>query len=96
MLVAALEAGLDLASGLHIRLDSIPAIAQAARIWRSFMTSALPRLKVSDIPGGQPLIDTPASGDPIGDLLEGASSTPAPPAPPASQPANKGPAPEFF
>lgn len=30
-LVAAMEAGLDIVSGLHVRLDSIPALAEAAR-----------------------------------------------------------------
>ena len=63
-----------------------------ARIWRSFMTGALPRLRVSTIPGGDPVPQAPASGDPIGDLLEGASS-----APPAAQaPAAPGKGPEFF
>jgi penicillin-binding protein 1A len=67
-----------------------------ARIWRSFMTSALPRLRVSAIPDGGPAPAPAVSGDPIGDLLEGASSTPAPSAPTVSQPANTGKGPEFF
>jgi penicillin-binding protein 1A len=69
-----------------------------ARIWRSFMSGALPRLRVSTIPGGEPAApQAPASGDPIGDLLEGGSSTPGPPSPPTAQgPANPGRGPEFF
>jgi penicillin-binding protein 1A len=62
-----------------------------ARIWKAFMTSALPRLKVSAIPGGEP-VPVPASGDPIGDLLEGAASG----APPAAAPAGNGKPPEFY
>ena len=69
-----------------------------ARIWRTFMTSALPRLQVSTIPGGVPS-ETPPASDLIGDILQTPSSNPelpAPPAAPPAQPANKAPAPEFF
>ncbi len=69
-----------------------------ARIWRTFMTSALPRLQVSTIPGGIPS-ETPPASDLIGDILQTPSSNPelpAPPAAPPAQPANKAPAPEFF
>jgi penicillin-binding protein 1A len=67
-----------------------------ARIWRSFMTGALPRLRVSAIPGGEPAPQAPPSSDAIGDLL-GASSTPGlPPPPPQAVPANTGKGPEFF
>jgi penicillin-binding protein 1A len=69
-----------------------------ARVWRIFMTSALPRLRVSAIPGGIPSAEAPASGDPIGDLLLAPSSNPEPPAAPsqAAAPAGKGATPEFF
>jgi len=72
-----------------------------ARVWRTFMTGALPRLRVTAIPGGPPEPEPPAaSGDPIGDLIEGASSNPeapAPPAPPQGAPANNNAkTPEFF
>jgi penicillin-binding protein 1A len=73
-----------------------------ARIWRTFMTSALPRLKVSTIPGGEPVAEAPAS-DAIGDLLGAPSTNPelpagAPPPPPAqgAQAPSKDKAPEFF
>jgi penicillin-binding protein 1A len=62
-----------------------------ARIWKTFMTGALPRLKVSTIPGGDP-IPVPASGDPIGDILDGANSSLAP----AAAPAANGKPPEFY
>jgi penicillin-binding protein 1A len=65
-----------------------------ARIWRSFMSGALPRLRVSTIPGGDPVPQAPASGDPIGELLEGASSAPAQPT--AQTPTAPGKGPEFF
>jgi penicillin-binding protein 1A len=72
-----------------------------ARAWRAFMVGALPRLRVSAIPGGVPTPAPPASGDPIGDLLLAPSSNPelpAAPAPPAqaATPAGKGATPEFF
>jgi penicillin-binding protein 1A len=72
-----------------------------ARVWRTFMTGALPKLKVSAIPGGAPSSE-PASSDLIGDLLMAPSGNPelpaAPPPPtaPPAQPANKQAAPEFF
>jgi penicillin-binding protein 1A len=66
-----------------------------ARIWKTFMSGALPRLHVSTIPGGEPAAEEPPASDAIGDLLEGgASSTSAPPA--AQPPANAVKAPEFF
>jgi penicillin-binding protein 1A len=68
-----------------------------ARIWKAFMTGALPRLKVTTIPGVEPPPqEPPATSDLIGDLLEKpASSNPeAPQPPPAQVPANK--TPEFF
>jgi penicillin-binding protein 1A len=64
-----------------------------ARIWKIFMSGALPRLQVSAIPGGEPAAPAQPESDAIGDLLEGgASSAPSPPAAPAnpSKPA------EFF
>ena len=75
-----------------------------ARVWRTFMANALPRLRVSTIPGGAPSVAAPASGDPIGDLLLAPSSNPELPAAPAAPaatgqaavPANKGVTPEFF
>jgi penicillin-binding protein 1A len=72
-----------------------------ARIWRAFMLSALPKLKVTNIPGGVPA-PQPASSDAIGDLLTAPSANPELPAPPGppqappAQPANKQAAPEFF
>lgn len=74
-----------------------------ARIWRTFMSQALPRLKVQAIPGGgaPPPTDLPASGeDAIGDLLQngGPPQTPDTPKPDATTaaPAQKKPGPEFF
>ncbi len=68
-----------------------------ARIWRSFMTGALPRLHVSNIPGGEPApLAAPSSGDPIGDLLEGGASSAPPPAPPGQTAPNTAKQPEFF
>jgi penicillin-binding protein 1A len=72
-----------------------------ARLWRTFMTSALPMLKVSAIPGGPPVPQAPAS-DAIGELLGAPSSNPELPAQPAQPekappPAQgKAPTPEFF
>ncbi|MGZ3313916.1 MAG: penicillin-binding transpeptidase domain-containing protein, partial [Caulobacteraceae bacterium] len=74
-----------------------------ARLWRTFMTSALPQLKVSAIPGGPPA-PAPPSSDAIGELLGAPSANPELPAPPPPQPPDKGPpqaqgkapAPEFF
>jgi penicillin-binding protein 1A len=59
-----------------------------AEIWRNFMAAALPRLKVTPIPGGVP--PPPEAPDPIGDLInptpEGpAAETPAGTAPPPGQ-----------
>ncbi|PHY17892.1 transglycosylase domain-containing protein [Caulobacter sp. BP25] len=59
-----------------------------AEIWRTFMAAALPRLKVTPIPGGVP--PPPEAPDPIGDLInpapEGqAAETPAGTAPPPGQ-----------
>jgi penicillin-binding protein 1A len=66
-----------------------------ARIWKTFMSGALPRLHVSTIPGGEPAAAEPPASDAIGDLLEGgASSAGAPPA--AQPPANAVKTPEFF
>jgi penicillin-binding protein 1A len=48
-----------------------------AAIWRSFMSAALPRLRVGAIPTGQPATQT---ADPIGDLLGNMIGTEAPPA----------------
>ncbi|HVY32814.1 MAG TPA: penicillin-binding protein 1A [Caulobacteraceae bacterium] len=74
-----------------------------ARIWKTFMSQALPRLKVQAIPGGgaPPPMDVPASGeDAIGDLLQngGPPQTPEPVKPDATpvQPAAKKAGPEFF
>jgi penicillin-binding protein 1A len=75
-----------------------------ARLWRTFMTGALPKLQVSAIPGGPPS-PQPPSGDVIGDLLGAPSSNPELPAPAAPAPPppdkapptqGKAPAPEFF
>ena len=74
-----------------------------ARIWKAFMTQALPRLKVQAIPGGgaPPPPDVPASGeDAIGDLLQNGGppqqpDTPKPDATP-SPAAPKKAGPEFF
>lgn len=59
-----------------------------AEIWRTFMAAALPRLKVTPIPGGVP--PPPEAPDPIGDLInpapEGpAAETPTGAAPPQGQ-----------
>jgi penicillin-binding protein 1A len=77
-----------------------------AHIWKTFMSQALPRLKVQPIPGGQApptTPETPASGqDAIGDLLQnGPPPQPQPDAPKPDaapvDPAQKKPAgPEFF
>jgi penicillin-binding protein 1A len=73
-----------------------------ARLWRTFMTSALPRLKVSTIPGGPPSPLPPAS-DLIGELLGAPSSNPELPAQPGQPEKAPPPAqgkqsvtPEFF
>jgi penicillin-binding protein 1A len=57
-----------------------------AEIWRSFMSAALPRLKSTPIPGGT--ITPEPTQDPIGDLLGGGETPPAPtdPAVPAPAP----------
>jgi penicillin-binding protein 1A len=46
-----------------------------AGIWKTFMSSALPRLKVQPIPGGA--APPPTQPDPIGDILSGGAATPA-------------------
>jgi penicillin-binding protein 1A len=74
-----------------------------ARLWRTFMISALPQLKVSAIPGGPPAPQPPSS-DAIGDLLAAPSANPELPAPPPPAPPEKAPPqaqgkappPEFF
>jgi penicillin-binding protein 1A len=73
-----------------------------ARLWRTFMTSALPKLKVSTIPGGPPSPLPPAS-DLIGELLGAPSSNPELPAQPGQPEKAPPPAqgkqsvtPEFF
>jgi penicillin-binding protein 1A len=53
----------------HVTGGSAP-----AELWRTFMASVLPRLKVQAIPGGQPAA-APLSDDPIGELLGGGSNT---------------------
>ena len=71
-----------------------------ARVWRTFMLSALPRLKVSAIPGGEP-VAAPAASDAIGDLLVAPPtnlelpSAPPPPGQGAQAPSKDKP-PEFF
>jgi penicillin-binding protein 1A len=69
-----------------------------ARIWRTFMTGALPRLSVSTIPGGEPVPQAAAvSGDAIGDILGGPSALPEPQTPPSAGTAPaKSSGPEFF
>lgn len=68
-----------------------------AAIWRAFMGAALPRLKVTQIPGGPMPLEEP-KGDLIGDLLNGSGgasggvpngtdAVPSPANPPASTPA---------
>jgi penicillin-binding protein 1A len=70
-----------------------------ARLWRTFMLSALPQLKVTAIPGA-PLPPAPPSSDAIGELLSAPSANPQLPAPPPPEKAppaqGKAPAPEFF
>jgi penicillin-binding protein 1A len=75
--------------------------AAPARIWKAFMSQALPRLKAEPIPGGAaPPPEPISSEDPIGDLLQqGAPDAPKPdPAKPATapEPAKKPGGPEFF
>ncbi len=71
-----------------------------ARMWRSFMSQALPRLKAQAIPGGDapPTDAPPASGeDPIQELLNNPPPEAVKPAPPAAtEPAKKPGGPEFF
>src|SRR5690606_10961376 len=61
-----------------------------ARVWRTFMSAALPHLKAQPIPGGEPV--APVS-DRIGDLLSGllggggGASEPPPQPVPAPEPA---------
>jgi len=50
-----------------------------ARIWRAFMTSALPRLRAQAIPGGA-AVPVETVPDPIGDILNGNTPREAPPA----------------
>jgi len=66
-----------------------------ARIWKDFMTAALPRLAAQDIPGGtiDPPPLTPAV-DPIGDLLDGVGGMiGSDPAPQPAAPTNPEPIP---
>ena len=66
-----------------------------ARIWKDFMTSALPRLNAQQIPGGtiDPPPLTPAA-DPIGDLLDGVGGMiGSDPAPQPAAPTNPEPIP---
>jgi penicillin-binding protein 1A len=83
-------------------MKSVTGGSYPARIWRTFMTGALPTLKVSTIPGGGPVPEPPSS-DLIGDLLAAPSTNPELPAGPRSpqttppQPAGKPQTtPEFF
>ena len=76
-------------------MRSVTGGSYPARVWRAFMLSALPKLKISAIPGGVP-VPPPPSSDLIGDLLQVPSSNPELPAPPAAAPAGKAPTPEFF
>jgi penicillin-binding protein 1A len=89
-------------------MRSVTGGSYPARLWRTFMASALTKLKVSAIPGGPPL-PQPPSGDVIGELLGVPSSNPelpAPTAPGQAQPGQpdkapppaqgKAPTPEFF
>lgn len=57
--------------------------AAPARIWRAFMTSALPRLRAQAIPGGA-AVPVEAPSDPIGDILNGNTPPEAPAAPAAA------------
>ena len=62
-----------------------------ARIWKDFMSSALPRLNAQPIPGGT--IDPPpveAPVDPIGDLLDGVGGMISPDPAPTPAPAPAG------
>jgi len=83
-------------------MRSVTGGSYPARVWRIFMTSALPRWKVTAIPGGAPNPEPPAS-DLIGDLLMAPSGNPELPAPPGSPQTAPPPAagkqqtsPEFF
>jgi penicillin-binding protein 1A len=77
-------------------MRSVTGGSYPARLWRAFMSAALPKLKVSAIPGAPPEPQPPSS-DAIGDLIGAAPSNPAPP-PASSQPPAQGrpPTPEFF
>jgi penicillin-binding protein 1A len=77
-------------------MRSVTGGSYPARLWRAFMSAALPKLKVSAIPGAPPESQPPSS-DAIGDLIGAAPSNPAPP-PASSQPPAQGrpPTPEFF
>jgi penicillin-binding protein 1A len=55
-----------------------------ASIWRDFMSTALPRLNVQEIPGGS--VEPPPVDDPIGDLLSGGVDQPQPAATDAAPP----------
>jgi penicillin-binding protein 1A len=78
-------------------MKSVTGGSYPARVWRAFMTGALPRLSVSAIPGGVPLPQTEPASDAIGDLIgQAPSSNPEAPPPPPVQPQGKGPTPEFF
>jgi penicillin-binding protein 1A len=71
-----------------------------ARIWKTFMAQALPRLNVQPIPEGEAAPATPpASGeDPIGALLQQGGQAPTQPETPKPDAAatKKPPGPEFF
>ena len=102
--VAAVWTGRDDNTPMHgVTGGTVP-----ARMWKAFMTQALPRLKTQPIPGGTaPVGDggPPASGeDAIGDLLQNGAPQPPPaetpkpdaaPAEPQTAPKKPG-GPEFF
>jgi penicillin-binding protein 1A len=57
-----------------------------AGVWKTFMSSALPRLQVGTIPGGAAPPVTTDGSDPIGDLLGGGQPAPQPAPPEAAGP----------
>jgi penicillin-binding protein 1A len=78
-------------------MKSVTGGSYPARLWRAFMSAALPQLKVTTIPG-EPPPQPPPSSDLIGDLLGAPSSNPELPSPQAQPPATQGKqvTPEFF